>query len=66
MADRVRKKSFNELFWNEDAGCSTTPLTVMPKTGQSGQNQILAVSLHHTMLGKESARNVVDLVEREL
>jgi predicted glycogen debranching enzyme len=65
MADRVRK-SFNELFWNEDAGCLYDTINDNARDGTIRPNQILAVSLHHTMLGKDSARTVVDVVEREL
>jgi predicted glycogen debranching enzyme len=65
LAGRVRK-SFNEAFWNEDAGCLYDTIDDNGKDGTIRPNQILAVSLHHTMLGKESARTVVDVVERDL
>src|SRR5436309_6718821 len=58
--------SFNALFWNEEAAClydcrldGQADATIRP-------NQILAVSLAHSMLSKERAKAVVDAVERDL
>jgi predicted glycogen debranching enzyme len=60
------KRSFNNLFWNEEAGCLYD--VVDKETGDSSirPNQIIAVSLPHTMLSLEKARRVVGVVEREL
>ncbi len=57
--------TFNRVFWNEKANClydvvnGAADASIRP-------NQILAVSLHHTMLSPERARAVVDVVEHEL
>jgi predicted glycogen debranching enzyme len=59
--------SFNEKFWNPELDClydvlgddETADAALRP-------NQIFAVSLPHSMLQPERARNVVRVVEREL
>jgi predicted glycogen debranching enzyme len=56
------KRSFNAKFWNQEAGCLYDALgdpSIRP-------NQIFAVSLHHSMLDHERARDVVAVVRREL
>ncbi|MCI0351895.1 MAG: amylo-alpha-1,6-glucosidase [Acidobacteriales bacterium] len=59
------QSTFNRAFWNKEANClydvvnGAADASIRP-------NQILAVSLHHSMLPQERARAVVDLVEREL
>jgi predicted glycogen debranching enzyme len=56
------KKSFNRLFWNEQAGC----LYDVAGDASIRPNQIFAASLPYTMLSREKARRVVDVVERDL
>jgi len=62
--------SFNQAFWREDAGClcdgidsaagaAAKDLSIRP-------NQILAVSLHYTMLTKERAEQLVEIVRDQL
>ena len=59
--------SFCKLFWNEEAHClcdvvsgdGTQDTAIRP-------NQIFAVSLPYSMLDAKQARQVVDVVEREL
>ncbi len=72
LADLVRDlqantcRSFNENFWNAAAGCL---YDVVDETGPDASirpNQILAVSLHHSMLEEDRARQVVEVVRREL
>ncbi|MDX2041145.1 MAG: amylo-alpha-1,6-glucosidase [Acidobacteriota bacterium] len=69
MAERA-KESFNRQFWNEAAGClpgylydvvdgEMRDVSIRP-------NQIFAVSLTHSMLDDERAKQVVAVVEREL
>jgi predicted glycogen debranching enzyme len=65
MAARVRR-SFNQLFWNEAAGCLFDVVDGDARDGSIRPNQILAVSLPHTMLSREKARQVVAVVERDL
>ncbi len=60
------KRSFNRLFWNEAAGCLYDVVDGNTRDGAIRPNQIFAVSLPHTMLSREQARRVVDVVEREL
>lgn len=65
MAARA-KRSFNGLFWNEAAECLYDVVDGDTRDGSIRPNQIFAVSLPHTMLSREQARRVVDVVEREL
>lgn len=65
MAARANR-SFNQLFWNEAAGCLYDVVDGDTRDGSIRPNQIFAVSLPHTMLPLEQARRVVDVVEREL
>jgi predicted glycogen debranching enzyme len=57
--------TFNRAFWNENANCLYDVVNGTPDASIR-PNQILAVSLHHSMLSPERARLVVDVVEREL
>jgi predicted glycogen debranching enzyme len=65
MAARARL-SFNQLFWNEAAGCLFDVVDGDTRDGSIRPNQILAVSLPHIMLSLEKARQVVAVVERDL
>jgi len=65
MAARARR-SFNQLFWNEAAGCLFDVVDEETRDSSIRPNQILAVSLAHTMLSREKARQVVAVVERDL
>jgi len=65
MAARA-KRSFNQLFWNEAAGCLFDVVDGEARDGSIRPNQILAVSLPHTMLSREKAKQVVAVVERDL
>ena len=65
LADLVQG-SFNELFWNEDEACLYDAILGDRKDGSMRPNQILAVSLTHSMLSKERAGAVVKAVERDL
>jgi len=60
------KRSFNNLFWNEEAGCLYDVVDGDSRDGSIRPNQIFAVSLPHTMLSREKGRRIVDTVEREL
>jgi predicted glycogen debranching enzyme len=62
----VAQWSFNRLFWNEAAGCLYDVVNGGPPDASIRPNQILAVSLRHSMLIPERARKVVEVVEREL
>src|SRR5262249_25422183 len=60
------KQSFNELFWNEATGCLFDVVEGDARDGSIRTNQILAVSLPHTMLSREKADQVMAVVERDL
>ncbi len=59
--------SFAPLFWNGEMNCL---YDVIGRDGARDAsirpNQIFAVSLPHALLSQQQARNVVDIVEREL
>jgi glycogen debranching enzyme len=62
----VTRWTFNRLFWNNEANCLFDVVNGGPPDPSIRPNQILAVSLHHSMLPAERARAVVETVEREL
>ncbi len=59
-------RSFNALFWNERDSCLYDVVLDGNCDATMRPNQILAVSLTHSMLGEERARAVVEAVERDL
>jgi predicted glycogen debranching enzyme len=59
--------SFNRLFWNEKDGCLYDVVNGGPPPDASIRpNQIIAVSLPHSMLPPERARSVVEKVQQHL
>jgi predicted glycogen debranching enzyme len=60
------RASFNEIFWNESAGCLYDVVDRDVRDGSLRPNQILAVSLPHSMLDVPRAEAVVAIVERDL
>jgi len=58
--------SFNRLFWNENAGCLYDVVNGGLPDASIRPNQILAVSLHHSMVARGRAQAIVDVVAREL
>ncbi len=59
--------SFCKLFWNRELNCLYDVIAPDGAADASLRpNQIFAISLPHTMLDADQARQVVDLVEREL
>src|SRR5262249_36216884 len=65
LAERAAE-SFNRLFWNERSGCLYDVVDGDDRDGSIRPNQIFAVSLPHTMLSENRARQVVTAVERHL
>ena len=65
MAARARR-SFNELFWNEAAGCLYDVVNTDERDASIRPNQVLAVSLSHSMVPKARAKSILRVVEREL
>ena len=65
MAERARK-SFQEKFWNQDAGCLKDVISGTEADCQIRCNQIWAVAQPFSILGEEQERMVVDTVFRRL
>ena len=65
MAERA-KESFNRQFWNEAAGCLFDVVDGDARDASIRPNQIFAVSLSHSMLDNERAKQIVAVVERDL
>jgi predicted glycogen debranching enzyme len=65
MASRA-KRSFNDLFWNEEAGCLYDVVNGDARVASIRPNQILAASLKHSMLSRDKTKRVVEVIEREL
>jgi predicted glycogen debranching enzyme len=59
-------QSFNQLFWNEEAGCLYDRIDGETKDASIRPNQIFAVSLPHSILSPEKAQRVVEVVRRDL
>jgi predicted glycogen debranching enzyme len=57
---------FTELFWNESTGCLFDVISIDGRDASIRPNQLLAVSLFHSMLSGEQAESVVAAVERDL
>ena len=62
----LARKNFEPIFWNETGGYLYDVVDDGRRDASIRPNQILAVSLHHSMLSPEKARSVVDVVAREL
>ena len=60
------RKSFNELFWNEQTGCLYDVVNGDQRDASIRPNQVLAVSLTNSMVSKARAKSVLRVVEREL
>ena len=65
MANKTRA-SFNQLFWNEQAGCLYDVINDEIRDASIRPNQIIAISLTNTMVPKERAVSILSVVEREL
>ena len=60
------KNSFNELFWNDAAGCLYDVVDRDVRDPAIRPNQIFAISLPYSMLPSEHARQVVEKVQEHL
>ncbi|HXE90917.1 MAG TPA: amylo-alpha-1,6-glucosidase [Terriglobales bacterium] len=58
--------SFNRLFWNESAGCLYDVVNGNQRDASIRPNQVLAASLPYSMLPRDKARQMLEVVEREL
>ena len=63
LADRTLR-NFNKTFWNEQAGCLYD--TIDPCDSAIRPSQVIAASLHHTMLPLDRTVRILATVEREL
>jgi predicted glycogen debranching enzyme len=62
----LTKWSFNRRFWNETGSCLYDVVNGGPPDASLRPNQILAVSLSHSMLSDDRAAQVVETVRRHL
>ena len=58
--------SFNRLFWNENTECLYDVTNGAPPDASIRPNQILAVSLTHSMLSLDRAKKVVEKIQEHL
>ena len=65
MADRART-SFNRLFWNEELQCLYDVIDGDLRDASIRPNQVLAISLTHSMLNPDRARRILRVVESQL
>jgi glycogen debranching enzyme len=65
MANKTRA-SFNQLVWNEPAGCLYDVINGEIRDAAIRPNQVIAISLTNTMVPKERAVSILGVIEREL
>jgi len=65
MADKART-SFNKLFWNEEKGYLYDVVNGESRDAAIRPNQVIAISLRNTMLAKDRAVSILNVIEREL
>jgi glycogen debranching enzyme len=58
--------TFNRLFWNEERSCLYDVVNGGNPDGSIRPNQLLAVSLPYSMLARDRAERVLQVVEHEL
>lgn len=63
---RKASRSFNSQFWNADAGCLYDVVTPGGPDASIRPNQVLALSLRHTMVTRPRAKQVLEVVQRHL
>ncbi len=65
LAGRARRR-FNDLFWNEQAGCLYDVVAAERSDPTLRPNQVFALSLPFPLLSKKRALAVLDVVEQRL
>lgn len=65
MADRA-SDTFNRVFWNDAAGCLYDVVRDDYRDPAIRPNQVIALSLGHTMLSGDRARSILAVAERDL
>lgn len=59
-------ESFNQQFWNAEEGCLYDVLDDGVQDSSIRPNQIFAISLHYSMLSTTRARQILEVVNRDL
>jgi predicted glycogen debranching enzyme len=59
-------KSFNKQFWNRETRCLYDVVDGDKRDGSIRPNQVIAISLRHSMVSKGKAKSILQVVEREL
>jgi predicted glycogen debranching enzyme len=59
-------KSFNKQFWNRETRCLFDVVDGDQRDGAIRPNQVIAISLRNSMVSKEKAKSILQVVEREL
>ena len=65
MAEKARA-SFNQEFWNDEAGCLYDVINGDDRDASIRPNQVIAISLTNSMVSQDRAASVLHVVEREL
>jgi predicted glycogen debranching enzyme len=65
IADRL-SETFNRVFWNDRENCLYDVVDGDARDASIRPNQVLAVSLFHSMVPKDRVRSILAIVEREL
>jgi predicted glycogen debranching enzyme len=65
LAERA-SQSFNAKFWNEDSGCLYDVIDDDARDASIRPNQVIALSLPHSMVSLEKAARVLGVVEQQL
>jgi predicted glycogen debranching enzyme len=65
MAERAQK-SFNQQFWNESEECLYDVVNGESVDTSIRPNQVIALSLAHSMVSPERAKRILEVVDREL
>jgi predicted glycogen debranching enzyme len=60
------RKSFNDLFWNEQTGCLYDVVNGDERDASIRPNQVIAISLTNSMVSKARAKSILCVIEREL
>jgi predicted glycogen debranching enzyme len=59
-------KSFNKQFWNRETRCLYDVVAGDKRDASVRPNQVIAISLRNSMVSKEKAKSILQVVEREL
>ncbi len=65
LAERTRE-SFNRKFWNPEKKCFFDTINEWSVETAIRPNQIICASLHYSMINRDKAESMIDVVRREL